>query len=66
MTLVDIRAIEREYSSREDFNRFEKQGEARTPLARYFYYAKYKCVSDLLLLYGSKGGLWLDIVQLRE
>ena len=61
MTLVDIRSIERKYSLREDFNNFEKHGEMRTPLDRYFYYGKYERVRDLLLSYGLKGGLWLDL-----
>jgi hypothetical protein len=41
MTLQDIQAIERDYSLREDFNSFEKHAQVRTPLDRYFYYAKY-------------------------
>lgn len=61
MTLEDIRAIERKYSLKEDFNSFEKQADARTPLDRYFYFAKYDCVRNLLLSYGFRGGLWLDL-----
>ena len=61
MRLQDIRAIERKYSLRQDFNSFEKHAEARTPLDRYFYYAKYECVRSLILSHGLKGGLWLDL-----
>lgn len=61
MRLQDILAIERKYSLREDFSSFEKHVEARTPLDRYFYYAKYECVRNLILTYGMKGGLCLDL-----
>ena len=61
MRLQDILAIERKYSLRDDFNTFEKHAEARTPLDRYFYYAKYECVRNLILSYGLKGGLCLDL-----
>jgi len=61
MTLQDIQAIERDYSLREDFNSFEKHAQVRSPLDRYFYYEKYEKIRDLLLSYGSKGGLWLDL-----
>lgn len=61
MTLADIRSIEKKYSSRDDFNSFEKHASARTPLDRYFYFAKYERVRKLLLSYGSKGGQWLDM-----
>jgi len=61
MTLQDIQSIERDYSLREDFNSFEKHAQVRSPLDRYFYYEKYKRIRDLLLSYGSKGGLWLDL-----
>ena len=61
MTLEDIRTIERKYSLREDYNSFEKQAEARTPLDRYFYFAKYECVRNLLFSYCLKEGLWLDL-----
>ena len=61
MTLGDIRSIERKYSLREDFNSFEKHASARTPLDRYFYFAKYERVRELLVSYGSREGLWLDL-----
>ncbi|OGP91404.1 MAG: hypothetical protein A2156_12185 [Deltaproteobacteria bacterium RBG_16_48_10] len=61
MTLADIRSIERKYSLRDDFNSFEKHASARTPLDRYFYFAKYERVRELLLSYGSKKDLWLDL-----
>ncbi len=61
MRLQDIRAIEQKYSLRQDFNGFEKHAEARTPLDRYFYYAKYERVRSLILSHGLKGGLWLDL-----
>jgi SAM-dependent methyltransferase len=61
MTLGDIRSIERKYSLRDDFNSFEKHASARTPLDRYFYFAKYERVRELLLPYASKKGLWLDM-----
>jgi SAM-dependent methyltransferase len=61
MTLGDIRSIEKKYSLRDDFNSFEKHGSARTPLDRYFYFAKYERVRELLLPYRSKKGLWLDL-----
>jgi len=61
MTLSDIRAIERKYSLREDFNSFEKHAEVRTPLDRYFYFAKYERVRNLLSSHGIQGGLWLDL-----
>lgn len=61
MTLADIRSIERKYSSRDDFNSFEKHASVRTPLDRYFYFAKYERVRDLLFSYGSRKGLWLDL-----
>jgi len=61
MTLGDIRSIERKYSLRDDFNSFEKHASARTPLDRYYYFAKYERVRELLLAYGSKEGLWLDL-----
>ncbi len=61
MTLGDIRSIERKYSLRDDFNSFEKHASARTPLDRYFYFAKYERVRELLLPYRSKKGLWLDL-----
>ena len=61
MALADIRTIERKYSLREDFNSFEKHAEARGSLDRYFYFAKYERMRELLLSYGLKGGLWLDL-----
>jgi len=60
MTLHDIYAIERKYSLRDDYNSFEKHAAVRPPLERYFYYAKYERVRELLHLYGRKSGLWLD------
>ena len=60
MTLSEIRAIERKYLLRDDFNTFDKHAEVRTPLDRYFYYAKYERVRDLVDLYGPKAGTWLD------
>jgi len=60
MTLSEIRAIERKYLLRDDFNTFEKHAEVRTPLDRYFYYAKYERVRDLVDFYGPKAGTWLD------
>jgi SAM-dependent methyltransferase len=61
MTLADIRSIERKYSLRDDFNSFEKHASARTPLDRYFYFAKYERVRELLLSYGWQRGRWLDM-----
>jgi len=61
MTLADVRSIERDYSSREDFNSFEKHAQVRDPLDQYFYFGKYRRVRDLLLSYGSHDGLWLDL-----
>jgi len=61
MTLANIRSIERKYSSGEDSNSFEKQAMMRPPLDRYFYFAKYERVRELLISYGSKEGLWLDL-----
>ena len=60
MTLAGIRAIERRYSQREDFNTFEKHAGVRPPLERYFYYTKYERVRALLHLYGPRAGSWLD------
>ncbi|MGQ9645163.1 MAG: class I SAM-dependent methyltransferase [Thermodesulfobacteriota bacterium] len=61
MTLADIRSIERKYSLSDNFNSFEKHASARTPLDRYFYFAKYERVRGLLLSYGSQRGRWLDM-----
>jgi len=60
MTLQDIYAIEKKYSLRDDYNSFEKHAVVRPPLERYFYYAKYERLRELLHLYGKKEGLWLD------
>ena len=61
MTLADIRRIETRYSLREDFDTFEKHALVRPPLDRHFYYAKYDRVRELLLTYGPKHGLWIDL-----
>lgn len=61
MTLADIRAIEEEYTRRDDFNTFEKRAMVRPPLERYFYLGRYQRVRELLERYAAGAGRILDM-----
>jgi len=61
MTLADIRAIEEEYTRRDDFNSFEKRAKVRPPLDRYFYLGRYRRVQELLDRYAAGARRILDM-----
>jgi len=61
MNLKDVKAIEKKYTMREDFNTFEKRAFVRSPLDRYFYYARYERVQKLLHQYAQGAKSVLDM-----
>ena len=61
MTLNDVKEIEKKYTIREDFNTFEKRAFIRSPLDRYFYYARYERVQALLDKYAHGTKPILDV-----
>lgn len=61
MTLADIKAIEEEYTLRDDFDTFEKRAMVRPPLDRYFYLGRYRRVQELLDGYATDCGRILDM-----
>jgi 2-polyprenyl-3-methyl-5-hydroxy-6-metoxy-1,4-benzoquinol methylase len=61
MNLKDVREIEEKYTMREDFNTFEKRAFVRSPLDRYFYYARYERVQRLLYTYAQGAKRVLDM-----
>ena len=61
MTLADIRAIEEEYTRRNDFDTFAKRAMVRPPLERYFYMGRYQRVQRMLDRFASGAGRILDM-----
>ena len=61
MDLKDIKDIEEKYTMREDFSTFEKRALVRSPLDRYFYYARYERVQSLLGKYAPGAKRFLDL-----
>ncbi|MBW1981411.1 MAG: methyltransferase domain-containing protein [Deltaproteobacteria bacterium] len=61
MNLGAIKAIERKYTMRDDFNTPDKRALLRGPLDRYFYYARYEHARQLLAEYASSARRILDM-----
>ncbi len=61
MSLSHIKAIEKEYTMRPDFNTPEKRALVRGPLERYFYHARYTHACRLLDRFAGEARRVLDM-----